>query len=411
VTASACGVRLWAAAIALTAPQLAYAQNFEKPPSFDIAKLPGIAASGENYRVASPASSDGFLRIYKVGTRYGELVVQGDHLLRMRLVELAALSRLEKLSDSESFNKALMQAGVAPVKYAGEMLANPVGTLGKTLAGVGNVFGQVGAGMKNAGKTPDDPVASALGVTKQKRQLAVEVGVDPYTDYEPLKIKLNQLSGAAAAGNLVVTGAMVAIPGAAGIVVSNVSTANKLGEARLEDLARDYTAAQIFDLNRQRLAAMGVDKALADAMLANRNYTPIDLAAITAALDSMAAVRDRAVFVARAAEIGDRSIAIFMRAHAELLAAYYAKTGAFTGFVSLGGYPFCVMRDGGVLGLMPIDALSWTQTSAKNMQEVTAALKRSGIAKAELRITGQATALAKRRLKELGWTVADNVRI
>ena len=265
--------------------------------------------------------------------------------------------------------------------------------------------------MANAGKTQDDALSSLIGVTRERRQLAAKVGVDPYTDYEPLAAKLKVLAEAAALGGLTVTGAMMAIPGAAGIVVSNLSTANTLGDMRIEELARNYTASQILDLNRQRLLAMGVDKKLTETMLANRNYTPVDLAALVAALDAMNGVSDRPVFIARAAMVNSRATAYFMRRHAEMAAAHH-KTGAFTRFVSLGGYPFNVARDGTVVGLMPVDVVSWTESTSKAFNDSTSDFRRvSHGAAGEIRITGSATNLAKTRLKEQGWRLVENARI
>jgi hypothetical protein len=223
---------------------------------------------------------------------------------------------------------------------------------------------------------------------------------------------MKQLSEAAATGGLVVTGALMAIPGAAGIVVSNLATANRLGDMRIEELARNYSASQILDLNRQRLLAMGVDKALAETLLANRNFTPIDLAAMVAALDSMPNVSDRPVFIARAAGVNARGTAYFMRRHAEMAAAHYARTGAFTRFVSLGGYPFNVARDGTLVGLMPVDVVSWTESSAKAFSDSATDLRGAGRGAAgEIRITGTATNAARQRLKEQGWRLVENARI
>ena len=62
---------------------------------------------------------------------------------------------------------------------------------------------------------------------------------------------------AAAAGGLTVSAVMMAAPThAVGIVVSNLSTASTIEGVRIDELARDQTASQIFDLNRQRLRAM-----------------------------------------------------------------------------------------------------------------------------------------------------------
>jgi hypothetical protein len=61
---------------------------------------------------------------------------------------------------------------------------------------------------------------------------------------------------------------------------------------------------------------------------------------------------------------------------------------------------------------MPVDALSWTQGTADAFTRSTADLKRvAPQGSAELRITGQATGMAKQRLKAIGWTVVENVRI
>ena len=387
------------------------AQPFERPPTFAVTGIPGIKPAGENYTINAPVRSDGLLRLYILTTPYGEVGVHGDQMLHMRLNELAALSELEKISGSETFSKALVDAGLSPLKYTGRLITDPLRTVGDTLDGVKSLFGSIGSSMANAGKTQDDPFAGMLGVTTQKRQLAVKFGVDPYTDFEPLSAKLARLSEAAAMGGLTVSGALFFVPGAAGIVVSNLSTANRLGDIKIDVLARDYTTSQILDLNRQRLLAMGVDKSVSDTLLANRNYTPVDMAAMVGAIDGMGAVADRDVFFAAAAHMQTRATAYFMRRHAELLAGAQARAGAFSRFVLLGGYPFNVTREGRFVGLMPIDALSWTQSTAAAIGQSAADAKRLAPgARTELRITGTATGLARQRLKALGWAVTENVR-
>jgi hypothetical protein len=276
------------------------------------------------------------------------------------------------------------------------------------MAGVGGFFGRMGAGMNNMGQTQDNAMSDLLGVTDQRRELAATYGVDPYTDLPPLKEKLEQLSRAAATGGLMVTGAMMAIPGGAGIIVSNLSTANKVNNIGVEDLARKYTAAQILDLNRGLLTKMGVDDELTKKMLANRNYTPIDAAIMIGALDSMRGVQDRSVFVARAASADGRAIAYVMRRTAELMADDYRRHGGYVRFVSLAAFPYAITRDGRVTALLPIDALSWTRDTAVGFTQVTNERKRlAPNARGELRITGTATAMAKEKLKGQGWAILE----
>lgn len=393
-------------AVLLVQPIVAKAQQVEAPPSFNAAQIHGIARVGVNYTIQSPVRSDGLMRVYRLKTPYGNITVHGDEMLHMRLNELHALALLEKVSNSESFGKALAQAGLNPLKYTGRLIANPIETIKDTFAGIGAMFGRIGSGIHNAGKTPDNAVASVLGVTSERRELAAAYGVDPYTDYPPLDEKLKRLSQAAALGGLTVTGALLVVPGAAGIVASNLSTANKLNNVAIEEVARKYTAAQILDINRDRLATMGVAADLNETLLANRHYTPIDMAAMVAALDGMKGVQGREVFAERAAAADQRASAYFMRRQAELLAIAYRRHGGFKRIIALGGLPFVVMTDGHVFTVAPFDVLSWTPDNADRFGTFTAERKRiAPKATGELRITGQATALARHRLKAQGWTV------
>ena len=400
------------AALVLVTPAVAMAaERYERPPSFNAAQIPGIKRVGSNYTILTPVRSDGLLRIYVVSTPYGKFTVQSDAVMHMRQNELYALARLEKVSNSYAFGKALAQAGLSPLMFAGKLITNPVGTVQNTFAGVGNFFGRLGAGMNNAGKTQDDALAGLLGVTDKRRELAAAYGVDPYTDFPPLAEKLQQLSQAAAAGGLVVTGALMAVPGAAGIIVSNLSTAYSLNNIGIEALARNYDAAQIMDINRDLLTKMGVSKDITERFLANRNYTPIDAAALVAALDSMHGVRGKPVYMARAAAADGRTIAYVMRRQAELMADDYHKHGNYARFIALANYPFVLTRHNRVMAVLPIDALSWTRETATGFGVVTMQRRRfDPKARGVLRITGMATPLAKRELMAQGWTVEEHQR-
>jgi hypothetical protein len=390
---------------AILAACTAAAAQYEPPRSFQANLIPGISAGGQNYTIKSPVTSDGFMRIYVFSTPWGEFSAIGDGLMRTRQFELAALRELEKITQSDSFNKALAEAGIAPIKFAGDLIVNPVGTLGNTMSGIGSLFGQLGSGAHNAGKVESDPMADLTGASRKKRELAVKLGVDPYTDFQPLQQRLTQLSGAAATGGLVVSGALMAIPGVGGIIVSNTATSANLG-----NVASDNTPAQLLDLNRTKLQAMGVDPNLAETFLLNRNYTPLDATVIVAALEEIK-VDGRGVFFARAASVNRRDAAFFMRRQAELLSDYQARNGAIMGFVQLGGFPFALTRNG-VLGLLPLDALSWTQSTERAMRDITDSLKRASPGgRAEMRITGQATPLAKEKMRALGWTLTENAKI
>jgi hypothetical protein len=283
------------------------------------------------------------------------------------------------------------------------LLVNPVEALGNTLAGIGNQIGQIGSGIHNAGKSQDQAFGG-LGADQKRRELAAKLGVDPYTDYEPLQARLQKLSQAAAAGGLVVSGAMMAIPGAVGIVVSNAGTSG-----RVKDSLRDRTAAQLMDMNREKMLAMGLDRVTADALLQNRNYSPLDMTSMVSSLE-MVPVAGRDDFLRRAVAVKRRDAAVFNRRYTEMVADYHLKTKSIVSFVSAAEFPFNQTGNGTVVGIWPVDALSWTGGTSRAMSNAANAIRTNRLGRPELRISGQATARAKEGLREIGFTVAENTR-
>lgn len=391
------------AAFALTLAGTAFAANYENPPVFSASALLGAAAQGPGYKVQERVGSDGYLRIYNVETPWGIVAVHGDQMMKMRIKEIHALDAMDKTANSKEFGDALISAGLKPIEFAGNLVTHPVDTVKSTVSGVGQLFGSIGAGIRNAGKSQDNVVASVTGAAKQRRLIAYNYGIDPYTDLPPLKDKLDQMSRAAAAGGLAVTGAFILIPGAAGTVISNVSGAQTLNE-----MVRDDTASQLMDVNRRTLLKIGVNPALVEELLTNQHYTPTDMTAFAGALGSMGKLKNIDVLISRAAAATSRDTAFFMRRNAELMSARQSEVGDITGFVSLPSMPLPIAtsRDNGLLAIFALDVLSWTKNNQESITALSAAARSQGMTGPYiLSITGSATPLAKQQLLALGWDV------
>ncbi|MGD9924628.1 MAG: hypothetical protein AB7V13_24745 [Pseudorhodoplanes sp.] len=397
------GVGAVAMAVLVATSFSALAAEVERPATYSPGKIPGIRAAGPNYTILNPVRSDGFLRIYSVRSPYGNFTVVSDAMMQVRIRELAAVAELDKLTESNEFNNALGQAGLAPVKFAGELLVNPLETLNNTFTGLGNQIGQIGSGISNAGKSQDQAFGG-FGADQKRRELAAKLGVDPYSDYEPLQSRLQKLSQAAAAGGLVVSGAMMAIPGAVGIVISNVGTSGKV-----KDSLRDRTAAQLMDMNREKMMAMGLDRGTADALLQNRNYTPLDMTSMVSSLE-VVPVPGRAEFLRRAVAVKRRDAAVFNRRYTEMVADYHLKNRSIVSYVSVAEFPFNQTANGAVVGIWPVDALSWTEGTQRAATSAASAIRANRLGRPELRISGQATPRAKEGLRELGFSIAENTR-
>ncbi len=250
-------------AFAVISADYLLAAELEKEAALSARAVLGATASGVNYRVQDPVTTDGLLRIYTLETQYGTFTVYGDALLLQRRKELAALAALEKQSHTKAFGNAVARAATVPVELAEDLITKPGATIKRTLSGIGEVFDRVASGISNVGNSgPDSTVNSALGVSAAKRKIAADLGVDPYTDFEPLARQLDEFAKASALGGLVVKVGISFIPGAVGTAVSATSTMH-----RLESLVKDKTPAQLLEINRARLSKLGVPRATAGQVL------------------------------------------------------------------------------------------------------------------------------------------------
>lgn len=380
------------------------ASAFEAPPNADAAAVVGAAARGANYEIASPVRSDGLLQLFTVNSTYGRFTVAGRELLNRRLNELAALKTLEKLDQTELFTQSLATSAASPVRLGLDLIKNPFGTVEQTVSGVTEAFGKVKAGVANPGKDPDNIAASAIGVSSAKRQLAAELGIDPYSDFKPLADKLDDISTTMALGGLAPKAVFTAIGGGAGATLSYSSSAEGM-----RALIRDKTPAQLAELNRQRLKQMGANELTIASFLDNKFYTPADQTRLVDALNGLGKVKNRAVYVERAAGAYSRDLAYFLVRRAEMIANYQrANGGMVVQFASANGFPVNVLANGRALILAPIDLLSWSETPLQAFAAISSGLRAGNTSRpVELRITGTATPAAREGLKNMGWTLVE----
>ncbi|MGF7162544.1 hypothetical protein FHS85_004198 [Rhodoligotrophos appendicifer] len=375
----------------------------EAPPSTDTARLLGPLARGVNYQVENPITSDGVLYVFKLATPYGNFRVDGEQLLKLRLHELAALEKLEALSQSGEFTKSLAAAVQQPIATVGKALVNPFSLVTGTVSGVGSMFDKVSAGLNDPYDKSDNAVDGLLGTSAALRQLAYQYDVDPYTKFPPLAKRLQTLAQAHAMGGLAVKGAVMAIPGGAGLAVSGLQSAGTLGS-----LVRDKTVAQLDEINQAALLAMGVNPTVMAAFMSNQHYTPADKTLVVAALKSMPRAANKTLYVAKIAGAADVDAAFFHRVQTQWMAAYNAKVEPITGFANVLGFPLLVRADGKLVGLFPMDILAWTDPVRKTVLAMSQKISAESGAPVEIRLSGTVTDEARREIAKVGWTVKDH---
>src|SRR5690606_37040440 len=113
---------------------------------------------------------------------------QSLQMLRIRVAELAALHRLETLSKEPQFIRGFSKQLEGTVSATGKAIMSPIKTLKQMPVGMKKFAGDIQA-QQAVGKVYGESGSSAHA--QVKRELAAKLGVDPYTDNEPLQALLN----------------------------------------------------------------------------------------------------------------------------------------------------------------------------------------------------------------------------
>jgi hypothetical protein len=214
--------------------------TLEVPKPAASAKFLAGALTGSNYTVRPTTRSDGIMRLFEVDTPYGAFQFDGVEFTRMRLRELEATAALEKMSESDAWVKSFGRTAVAPLKLGVDFVINPFDTMGRSVTGIHNMFDRAGASIAGQRSNRDSLADSLLGVSDAQRYLAVELGVDPYSDFPPLAQRLRQMASAMAGGQFTVKAGLVLVTGGVGI---GLSAASNVEAAK--DTLREKTAAQV----------------------------------------------------------------------------------------------------------------------------------------------------------------------
>ena len=259
-----------ALAFVLLVPQIAAAhpaEEFEGPPLLPAQELaPAGVIAGSGFRVESPVPTDGLMALFVIRSNAGNFNAPGLEMLRIRVAELPAIEKLQQTARPGVRPVAGEECGT-PGDAAGQMVMNPVETVKGLPGGVQRFFGRVGAGAQQLtqaatnseqsggeraatmtsriGKTTKD----ILGYEQERRELAKQLDVDPYTTnpvLAPLLDEIAEVAFTAHAGvNLAIS---AAAPGAMAIT----------GVRMISNWVWDTPRADLIVRNRNTLKEMGV---------------------------------------------------------------------------------------------------------------------------------------------------------
>jgi len=400
ITASAVLLHFW--------PVGVVGESYEIPPTDFLASdlLPKEILSGEGYKVDNRVANDGIQNTYTLETRYGNYSVTGDDALRKRIREVRATMALEELEDSDEFKEAAKGSVEGLVAGGKALVKEPVATSKGAYKGVRQWLQNVGSSVDSEDPYQDSALKTAIGYDAVKRAYAIEMGVDPYSNFEPLQRHLGEVAKVSTAGSMVTS--MFISAGIDSNLLGAIRDVSSL--ASMKKLLLDNPPSALAEINSKKLRSMGIPGFQADALLKNYHYSPTEMTVMVEALAKMGDASGRDIFVAFATSAPDEEVAQFMHYYAVMLAAYINRVEPGD-LVDIAGTAWLATRSGTLVGAFPLDYIHWTVATETSMNRASDRAQELGLKHKAIFLRGRFSTAARAALEKRGWTTKEKVSL
>ncbi len=370
--------------------------------------VPKALMKGEVYRIESSAVNDGYVNTYTLVTDWGKVQAVSDYRLRVRIQEANALKALDEMSRAGVFGDSLVEGALAPVRGAVDLVTEPVETVSGAAEGLGRWFGNIADSVSSDDPHQEGALSAAVGWAATKRAFAVELGVDPYTDWKPLQDALVSVGQAAFAGGITASVAMGAVTEGTALKLPVLV----LGLSHdMNQILIDNPPEKLTEMNRKALGDLGLGGDAVSTFMDNHNYTPLEKLQLVAALQRMKDADGLEFLLASAAAAPDKAVARYTQQRAEMMANFHTKIAPTT-IIQLKEFSIQRSEDARIVGVFPLDYVAWTADLAvivKAMSEEVAQISDAG--EKEMWFEGSASPDARKGMEAHGWTVKERVEL
>jgi hypothetical protein len=366
---------------------------------------------GPHFEVRDPVPTASGMNQYTIDSDFGLFEADGNQMLLQRLKEIDAIARLQEVSKTDEFKKSLMAAAKSPLNSAKSIARDPAQAISNVPKGIMKFMGRAKETIENVGKgggkddLNGDKIKDALGYSEKKRQIALQMGVDPYSTNTVLQKALDDVTTASWAGGFAFSAATFPISGPAGaaLTVTNLNST-------VTDLLRDKSPSELEQINRATFRAMGATGVDIDRILHGGAFTPTQSTTFAVNLKALKGVTNRGAFVKAAAQKSTTEAdALFCVYTAALMNQINEKT-PIARIVMLGDFPICIAKDGTVIVALQWDYAAWTAGAAQFTSDVQKLAAQSGENKSILvTLSGQVSPRLREELEKRGITVQDRL--
>jgi len=188
--------------------------------------------SGPHHKVREPVPTYFGANQFTIDSDFGVFQADGNEMLVRRVKEVSAIARLREVSRTDEFKDALKKAANGPMASAKNIVTDPVNTISNAPKGLMKFVRRAGESVKDIGKKSEANAAEGsrmqqlIGFSDEKRKVAINLDVDPYSTNTVLQRELDGIAWASFAGGMSFQHATMPVGGPALTVVDVTSSLN-----------------------------------------------------------------------------------------------------------------------------------------------------------------------------------------
>ncbi|MCK6450720.1 MAG: hypothetical protein L6R19_07650 [Alphaproteobacteria bacterium] len=305
-----------------------------------------------------------------IQSRYGNLETPNESFTRIRIREIEAITKLKAIDTGETVGGGVANAAMAPVRAVGALFTKPVETLGNIPKGVGDFIARTGEGFSSEkSKFEDGMFKEIAGVSRKKREIAAQMGVDVYSSNPLLQEELDRVGIASAGGNITVDVGMIAVTGTAGAIISNLGRVDAL-----QEIVNTQPASELRRRARHTLEVIAMPKSFIDQFLDHPYYSPRRKTIIVGLMSPMKEVRGLEQFMEAALTAGSEADALYYQQMMELFSAFHFNVAPLKQILLIEKYPVAISEKAGAFFSVPVDRVYWTKETQGFLDQLLAKL-------------------------------------
>jgi hypothetical protein len=387
--------------------------SFEELPDLNASEiLKPEFLKGPHHTVREPVPTSAGTNQFVIDSEFGVFDVDGNEMLARRVKELYAIARLKDVSRTDQFKNSLTNAAKGTLNAAKKVVQDPAQAISNVPKGVMKFMGRAGESIKNVGKKKDEgaeegnKIQQMTGYSNKKREIAVSMGIDPYSTNTVLQKELDGVAWASWAGGFAFSAGTFPISGPVGAALTVTSASESL-----DKLVHEKPPADLRQINRNTLRSAGASEQDTSRFLNNTAFTPTHQTAFALNLKTLGGVANRGAFVRSAAEnSSSESDALFCVQTTALMGQLHTGEHPLARIVMLENFPVCIAKDGTVIVALQWDYAAWTAGASAFMERVQKLANESGQNKhVFVAISGQMSPRLQQELQSRGISAQDRM--